>query len=278
MNKELFTYGEISIEYLVVGEGHDTIVCLHGFGRSAEDYLIFQSLLQPHQRLVAINLLSHGKSSFPSKRISSDPITKEEWTEVIQWLLASMEIDSFHLMGYSMGGRLAMVLAETMAPCIKSLVLIAPDGLKIKWIYRFVSETKTGRRLYRRIIENPKELFNLVDFLAAIRVLHPKIKRFVHGQLETRDKRQLVYDAWLIHRKLFPRLPGVAHNIEAYHIRFLLIFGRYDRVIPARDSNRLLRFFSKPKPPVLLNLGHRLLHPETLKYMSDNNGWMPAAE
>jgi pimeloyl-ACP methyl ester carboxylesterase len=108
-----------------------------------------------------------------------------------------------------------------------------------------------------------------------LHLLDRKIQRFVHLQLETKEKRQLVYDAWLIHRKLFPTLSVVAHNIESNKMPFLLIFGRYDKIIPARHGHRLLKHFSIPKNAVLLDLGHRLLQPAAARHLQDAAMWMP---
>jgi len=108
-----------------------------------------------------------------------------------------------------------------------------------------------------------------------LHLLDRKIQRFVHLQLETQEKRQLVYDAWLIHRKLFPTLSVVAHNIESNKMPFLLIFGRYDKIIPARHGGRLIKHFSTPKNAVLLDLGHRLLHAAAAQHLSTTNMWMP---
>jgi pimeloyl-ACP methyl ester carboxylesterase len=276
--KSTFTYCDITLEYLTIGEGTEVILCLHGFGRSAEDFTIFDSLLRQNQRIIAVNLLAHGNSEFPSSRISRNPLTKEEWSLMILALLQSLNIERFHLAGYSMGGRMAMVLTEQIPEKIKSLILMAPDGLKINWVYRFVSETKLGRLLYCSIIENPHWILRVVDFLKLIRILHPKIQRFVHVQLETKSKRQLVYDAWLIHRHLFPRLSKVAGNLEAHSIPFKLILGIYDKVIPARDGKRLLKHFRKAPQPTLINLGHRLLHPMTVQHLKDSRMWLPSSK
>jgi pimeloyl-ACP methyl ester carboxylesterase len=273
--KSTFTYRGITLEYMVFGSGSETVLCLHGFGREAEDFHVFLPLLKDHQRMVAINLLSHGNSVFPKERISRQPLSKTEWSELIAALLQALNTERFHLIGYSMGGRLAMVLAEQMADKILSLVLLAPDGLKVNLIYRFVSETKFGRVLYRSIIQNVNWLFRLVDLLSRLHLLDRKIQRFVHLQLETQEKRQLVYDAWLIHRKLFPMLPAVARNIESQGIPFSLLFGRYDKIIPARHGHRLLKHFSTPKNAVLLDLGHRLLQPGTARHLQDAAMWMP---
>jgi len=273
--KSTFTYGDITLEYNTIGNGTETVLCLHGFGREAEDFDVFLPLLKNNQRMVSVNLLAHGNSAFPAERISRQPLSKTEWSDMTAALLRSLNSEHFHLIGYSMGGRLAMVLAEQMADKILSLVLLAPDGLKVNLIYRFVSETKVGRIVYRSIIQHANWLLRIVDLLSAIHLLDRKIHRFVNLQLETKEKRQLVYDAWLIHRQLFPNLRDVAQQIESNKIPFSLIFGRYDKIIPARNGARLLKHFSTPHDSVLLDLGHRLLHPAAAQYLERTNGWMP---
>ena len=275
--KATFTYRDLTLEYLIEGAGPETIVCLHGFGREAEDFRLFSTLLKPGQRMVSINLFAHGNSRFPNERMSKQPLSKEEWRDMVGALMDSLGSRHFHLMGYSMGGRMAMVLIETMPDRIQSLILLAPDGLKRNWIYRFVSETKPGRMLYRFIIEKPTFVLALVDLLRKLRILHQKIHRFVHVQLETREKRQLVYDAWLTHRNLFPDLRSVANGIEKYFIPFEIIFGAFDLVIPSHDGHRLLRHFSKSRKSVLLPLGHRLINTTTLTYLDEHGLWMPSA-
>ena len=275
--RKLFTYQDVCLEYLTLGSGKETILCFHGFGREAEDFRVFETLLKPHQKILAVNLLAHGNSAFPRHRMSKSPVTKKEWTGIITALLEVLEIDTFHLMGYSMGGRMAMVLTETLSQRISSLVLIAPDGLKIKWVYRFVSETRIGRKIYRHIIDHPRWILRIADSLGSLGLLHQKIHRFVHVQLETREKRQLVYDAWLIHRNLFPNLKEVATHIESNDIPFLLLFGKFDRVIPAHDGRRLTTHFTRPTHQFLLELGHRLLHPTTANFLGKYGWWMPRA-
>jgi pimeloyl-ACP methyl ester carboxylesterase len=58
-----------------------------------------------------------------------------------------------------MGGRVALVLLELMPERVKSLLLLAPDGFKINLIYKFASETKLGRSMYKYLIDHPGWLF-----------------------------------------------------------------------------------------------------------------------
>ena len=80
------------------------LVFLHGFLGSAADWEPLCSYLPPCQ-CVGLDLPGHGKSPF-----------MEEFT---------IDIPSFHLIGYSMGGRIAMAYAKKHPEQIASLTLMS---------------------------------------------------------------------------------------------------------------------------------------------------------
>lgn len=263
----LLQVGELSLEYRCYGSGNRVVICLHGFGREASDFAAFVPIIEHDTRLIAVNLMFHGNSNFPQSRLSKSPLEAEEWCNLIQALCEKESCSQFHLVGYSMGGRLAMILMQHMPVRIESLTLLAPDGMKINLLYRFVSETKLGRMLYRSIIRNPNWILRTADVLKKMHILHQNIHRFVYLQLETEAKRQLVYNVWLAHRKLFPDLRLVAAQAESNNIPCLLVFGKHDAIIPPQLAHRLMRHF-RNKPLLLLpEAGHRLINKETVELL-----------
>jgi pimeloyl-ACP methyl ester carboxylesterase len=267
--------GELSLEYASAGSGHHVVICLHGFGREAADFEAFLPILEADTKLIAINLFFHGRSNFPQHRLSKHPLEPEEWCNLMRALCEEVGCSRFHLVGYSMGGRLAMVMMERMPEQIDSLTLLAPDGLKINVLYRFVSETKLGRVLYRSIIRNPNWILRTADALKWLHILHQNIHRFVYLQLETPSKRQLVYNVWLAHRKLFPNLHIVATNTENRNIPCRLMFGKHDAIIPPRLAHNLTKHFQAKPKLILLDAGHRLINKETVELLSEETlGWI----
>jgi pimeloyl-ACP methyl ester carboxylesterase len=260
--------GELSLEYARAGSGHHVVICLHGFGREAADFEAFLPILDAGTQLIAVNLFFHGRSNFPQHRLSKHPLEPEEWCNLMRALCEEIGCSRFHLVGYSMGGRLAMVMMERMPEQIDSLTLLAPDGLKINVLYRFVSETKLGRMLYRSIIRNPSWILRIADALNRLHILHQNVHRFVYLQLETPTKRQLVYNVWLAHRKLFPNLQSVATNAENRNIPCRLMFGKHDAIIPPRLAINLTKHFKTKPKMMLLDAGHRLINKETVERLS----------
>ena len=97
------------------------IWALHGFGGSESDF----NALSHHLSLAPIDLLGHG-----SHRAPSDPAAYSTDAQVA-WLAQRVPSHPVRLLGYSMGGRLALQFATRYPERISALVLIgAHPGLR----------------------------------------------------------------------------------------------------------------------------------------------------
>lgn len=271
--KKKIQHRGLTLEYLIAGSGESAVLCFHGFGRKAEDFLAFQSLLKPGQRIISINLFAHEGSFFPKERIEKKPLKKEEWKEILESLLEEEGVKDFDLLGYSMGGRIAMTTLLLMPERVRSLLLIAPDGIKINALYKFASGTKLGRWIYRGLIRNPKSLFRLADRLHKWKFINDKLHRFVYVHLDSLEKRQLVYDVWLIHKDMFPDLRAVAALVREGEVRFNMVFGKHDSVITPALGKKMSELIGSEKHYHEIESGHRLINENTAKYLEENKLW-----
>ena len=274
MIKTTFTTSKFVIEYILIGKGSTHIICFHGFGRRAEDFEIFESLLLPDQQIISVNLFAHGESVFPSDRIECIPLQKEEWKQLFSDFLNFLGVGNFHLVGYSMGGRVALVLLELMPDRVRSLLLLAPDGFKINLIYKFASETKLGRSMYKYLIDHPGWLFQLAKALNRIGILNDKLHRFVHVHLDTQTKRQQVYDVWLIYKNIFPDLDALAAYIRKHpDFAFAMVFGQFDSIIKPKLGLKFCAKIGDDRSMHTIHSGHRLLTENTILYLRKNQLW-----
>lgn len=270
---QLFSFKSFGVEFKIFGEGADTIICFHGFGRKADDFRVFIPLLQKNQRMIALNLFAHGSSQFPEERIDKYPLLPEEWLEILEAFLKVHRVEKFHLLAYSMGGRIAMKTYELMPERITSMILIAPDGFKRNLLYRFASGTAIGKSIYRSIIDNPGWLFGLAKALNKTGLLSDKLHRFVHVHLDTKFKRQQVHDAWLIYRLFFSDLRELANAYKKHQFIPVLIFGKYDSVIRPRLAENFNLKTDSNFPVHILPAGHRLMTGATADYMQEAGLW-----
>lgn len=109
------------VQYNVVVEGSGpTVFMLHGFTGSIHSWDDLADHLSSHFRTVRIDLLGHGRSAAPD-----DPERYSLWetAQDIEAIADELEIERFHLLGYSLGGRAALHAALTIPRRVLSLVL-----------------------------------------------------------------------------------------------------------------------------------------------------------
>jgi len=115
--------------YFVTAQGNGrTLLLLHGFTGSSQNWQEITPTLSSRYRVIAIDLLGHGRTSSPL-----DP-ARYQMAEAAADLMAILDelgVTQVELLGYSMGGRLALYTASHYPHRIRRLILeSASPGLK----------------------------------------------------------------------------------------------------------------------------------------------------
>lgn len=100
--------------------GLPTAVFLHGFMGSSRDFGPLCEVLSAHRRCVRVDLPGHGRSV---EALRSSPMTIGAMVEEVVGLLDHLELEAVDVLGYSMGGRVAMLLAMRHPERVRTLVL-----------------------------------------------------------------------------------------------------------------------------------------------------------
>jgi len=109
------------VDYSYIEEGKGQIVLLlHGFTGTKKTWTKLINKLKRNFRVIAIDLLGHGETESPE-----DPnrYLMEQAAKDLDDFLTEKQIDRIHLLGYSMGGRLALYFALYYQHRIQSLLL-----------------------------------------------------------------------------------------------------------------------------------------------------------
>ncbi|KAF6690790.1 acetoin dehydrogenase dihydrolipoyllysine-residue acetyltransferase subunit [Pseudomonas sp. EKM23D] len=112
------------LRYLDLGEGGTPLVLVHGFGGDLNNWLFNQPALAAERRVIALDLPGHGESG---KTLRSGEAA--ELSEAVLGLLDHLQLGRVHLAGHSMGGLVALTVAEQAPARVVSLTLIASAGL-----------------------------------------------------------------------------------------------------------------------------------------------------
>lgn len=110
-----------------IGDTGERVVLLHGLFGQGRNFTQVAKALQPELRSTLVDLPNHGRSAWTG---SVDYVDVAD--AVATWLRAAYDGEPVHLVGHSMGGKVAMVLALRHPELIDRLVVVdispAPSG------------------------------------------------------------------------------------------------------------------------------------------------------
>ncbi|HLW29592.1 MAG TPA: alpha/beta hydrolase [Brumimicrobium sp.] len=259
---ESVTLDDLVLSYEVYGEGNTVILCFHGNGRSAED---FRFLARKTRKIISIHLFLHGYSTFSPSRIHEDLITSEHVEKLLEKLLTKEKVDQFHWVAYSQGGRFTLSAFSAFAHRVKSLFLIAPDGLDDKNFYSWTQRQWWARKLFKRWVRKPEELMSISRVLAKRRVIDPKIVDFLDFYTSDLEKLETAYKTWSAFRDLRPSNEEVKKTLDKSDIHFNLIVGEYDKIITEKSAVKFLNQINQEKALKTIPFGHDIFKPHIEK-------------
>ena len=151
------------IHYYEGGSG-EPVVLVHGLGSRAEDWAnLMQQLKQAGFHVYVIDLLGYGRSARPANASYSIP----EEAQYVEEFLAQRGLQKVNLVGWSMGGWVAMRVALDQPARIARLVLCDSAGIRFEpsfTMFDFEPTTVPAvQHLYRMLMPQPAAV---PDFLA----------------------------------------------------------------------------------------------------------------
>jgi 2-succinyl-6-hydroxy-2,4-cyclohexadiene-1-carboxylate synthase len=96
------------------------LLLLHGFTGSARSWDAVRAPLRQHARLIVPDLVGHGQSPAPD---DTSAYTLDACARDLLGLLDGLGVERAHVLGYSMGGRVALHLAVSAPERVQSLLL-----------------------------------------------------------------------------------------------------------------------------------------------------------
>jgi len=248
--------------YRVIGQGPGITACFHGFGEFART---FEGLANawPGHTLVALDMPFHGETEWEEGK----PFSVSDLQEVMG-MIPETASGKIGLMGYSMGGRIALSLLEAMPERVGHLVLLAPDGLKVNPWYLMATRTLAGNRLFRYTMDRPSWFLGLVRTGAKLGMVNASVEKYVSRHIDDPGKRRDLYRIWTTLSGFHPSLDKVGDSIRRYGIPVRMVFGRFDRIIPPALGHRLQRRTADLSTTTVLECGHQVMHERNIEALA----------
>ena len=110
---------EVTYFVEVYGKG-EPILLLHGFTGDHSTWGDLVDLLQSNYLCIVPDIIGHGRSESPHEysRYGLEKVSAD-----LKQMLEALNIEQCHVLGYSMGGRLALQFSVLFPECVKTLLL-----------------------------------------------------------------------------------------------------------------------------------------------------------
>ena len=261
----------MELHFQKIGNGQKILLAFHGIG---QDFLCFQQFGETFAdtyTIYAFDLPFHGKS-FNNHPIDGI-ITKDIWKHFLKSFLEQHNIDSFSIIGFSMGGRFALGTLEAFPDKIERLILIAPDGISEHPIYAFATHFNLTRRLFKYVIFKEDKLLVLTKLFAKMRIVPESSIRFAHKMLDTPLKKKQVFESWTGFRHLKFDMSKLAEIINSQKIKVSIFTGKYDTILPTKQVLPLSQKLPNAQM-ITLEAGHTKMLEKVVEYLQNEDNML----
>ena len=164
------------------------------------------------------------------------------------------------LMGFSLGGRIALSLYQAQPENVEKIILLAPDGLKVNFWYWFSTQTWTGNKIFFFSMKYPGWFFTFLKLMNKIGLVNVSVFKFVNYYIGNKLARQLLYQRWTTLRKLKPNLHSIKNSIRQFKTQTRLVYGKYDRIILPVRGELFQKGIEEFCTVTVIASGHQVVH------------------
>jgi len=263
-----------TIAYRKRAGGEETICLVHGNMISSYHWDIMFDHFDDRYTLIAPDLRGQGKSSYVN------PINSlNDFANDLKAFVDTLKLPIFHLMGWSMGGGIAMQFASTYASHVNKLILVSSMSTRG---YPFFKVNAFGKTDYRKRLKSKEEIKNdraryipisnayeskNTAFLEQILnvtmypVNKPKRSRYRAYLKDILQQRNLleVYNA-MNRFNISHQSNGVVEGtkeVDKIHAPTLLLWGDKDVIVSREMQEEIIQDFNgRANMRILKNVGH----------------------
>ena len=258
MQSSFITYRSSSIHYVHTTGSGQPVFCFHGYGEEGAGFSFLEVLQDQGYALYAIDLPFHGQTEW-KEGLNCEAT---DLLAIMQLILqrSSSSSEKIILLGFSLGGRMALAVLQEAPQLIDRMILLAPDGLKVNAWYWLATQTWLGNRFFAFTMKHPYWFFALLRLLNKLRLVNTSIFKFVNYYIGDKEVRRLLYARWTTLRKLKPTIKQIKKYIKDNNIPTRLLYGRHDRIILPVVGERFQKGIEEQCTLKVIASGHQVLH------------------
>lgn len=237
---------ELYLNYSCVGEGVPLIV-IHGLFGSARNWKGLSRQFAQHFQVVTVDLRNHG-DSFHAPEMDYASMSND----VIQ-LMDKLALHSAHILGHSMGGKLAMKLTQLYPERVKKLVVA--DIAPVPYGHSYTDIISPVQALDLSLIASRKD----ADSMLAQSITDSSIRQFILQSLSIQDGKALWKLNWKAIQQNIASIIGYESIMDwQIHNPTLFIRGETSPYVTSTNWELIRQHFLEAELVTLDNAGHWL--------------------
>lgn len=249
-SSNFITWKDNDIHYTDEGNG-PVILMIHGFAGSFYNFHALSEKLKDSYRIIRVDLPGMGLSDFSQSGNELDYY--DEYRDFFSKLIDSLQIDSLYVMGNSLGGSMATLVALTFPDKVRGLVLLNSAGYEMKKVIR------KGAGPLRWAWFKPVLERGLPFFVVRFGIEYP------FADKDKLDKSELPIDYALVNREgVLTSLNHLASSgqepdttaFQRIKTPTLIIWGKEDVIIPVAHAEKFQRDIPGSKVKIYSPCGH----------------------
>ncbi|MER2059082.1 MAG: 2-succinyl-6-hydroxy-2,4-cyclohexadiene-1-carboxylate synthase [Niallia sp.] len=171
----------VNYHITINGEG-EPLLLLHGFTGDSGTWLPFIPVWKKNYKVITVDIVGHGKTDSPEDVAD---FSMKESMDHLKEIIDSLRISPVHLLGYSMGGRLALAYCIEYPETVKKLILeSASPGLKTEeeQRQRRIQDEKLGDSILEQGIINFVDKWEKIPLFKSQERLDSTVKQTIRNQ------------------------------------------------------------------------------------------------
>ena len=250
--------GPVRMPWIRIGTGdRETIVFLHGFSDRKEGFYFAAQTLAKDFDLIIPDMPGFGET----EQDASLTYDLELYEQAVGAFIDHLAVPRFHLMGNSLGGAIAAVLATSRADRLLSLGLMDAAGFLVDGYNQLYEQLLRGENLF--LVENAAQY---EDFKHQIFFEPLKVPGLVNAYLAQEAIRNRLWYQKIFEdvlpikslEELETRGKELALNqyLPKLDMPILLLWGEKDRLFPVEIAQALHQQLPNSQLEILIGTGH----------------------
>jgi pimeloyl-ACP methyl ester carboxylesterase len=254
VKNKLLRYKSSQISYYRFGSGPRHALCFHGYAEDATMYSFLEKYAGEQYTFIAIDLPFHGSTEW-NEGLN---FTHEDLQQITTAILGKNI--QLTLIGFSLGGRMALSLYQAQPASTEKLLLLAPDGLKVNFWYWLATRTWVGNKLFAFTMNHPGWFFGFLKIVNKTGMVNASVYKFVNFYIGKKEARIQLYQRWISLRRLKPNLDHIKSLVRKHQTPVRLIYGRHDRIILPVRGEQFKKGIEEYCIVKIIESGHQVLH------------------